>query len=180
MNLKLYSGKADMIVDLLDKIILQNDKLVNNRVKQECALKDGIDMNELGLARINARIEKEQQDLADEIAQIDKRGTVRILIAKDYSAFLEQDDASKDEQRLASNRLLTLGLVNVYRMRREKQTDVILKLVKELPTTDRDYTMFWQNWGKKIPDQPETIRKPKNFWQRWYHRIANCGNTLGA
>ena len=169
-----------MIVYLLDKIILQNDKLVNNRVEQECALKDGIDANKLGLARINARIEKEQQDLADEIAQTDKRGTVRILIARDYSAFLEQDDASKDEQRLASNRLVTLGLVNVYRMRREKQTDLILKLVKELPTTDRDYTMFWQNWGKKIPDQPETIHKPKNFWQRWYHRIANYANTLGA
>ena len=149
MNLKLYTGRAGLIVNLLDSIILQNDKLVNNRIKQECAMADGMDLNALGMDRINEGLEKQQQDMADQIAQEDKRGTIRIMITKDYLSFLGQEDADKTDQHKAATRLMTLGLVNIYRMRPPKQTDVILKTIKKLPTTGRDYTMFWRSWGYK-------------------------------
>ena len=159
VSLKLYMGRADLIVKLLDDIILKNDHIVNDFKKMECIQSDPSFKDEdFGLKKKIEAFEVMQQEMAEEIAKSDKRGTIRAMIARDYAVFLERDDADRGDQELAAKRLMTLGLINIYRQHLKEQTKVVLKTVKELPTTGRDYSMFWRNWAELagVPYQRES------------------------
>ena len=142
-----YTGKAKVIMERLDSIILQNDKIDNAQFKKDCLMSDGTgSKDDLGLGDQIKSLEKGQQETADEIARIDNRGTVRTRMTADCIRSLGQVSRSSEEYDRLKNYLITLALLPVYRLRIKHQSKLIKGMLGFLPMTGRDYSAFRKSW----------------------------------
>ena len=100
----------------------------------------------MGISHIIKSLEKSQQDSAESISKLDQRGTVRARMLIDYTKFIATPGVTDEMKLLAKNRLMTMGLLSIYRLRAAKQTKIVREMLGALPTTGRDYTVFRRNW----------------------------------
>jgi len=135
--------KISEIEPLLDRIVLQNDHIALWTQRRTALLNDGNDpTDDLGISDRIKSCEKIQQQYADDITHIDNRGTARVRMLCDYMKTLMAPHVTEDIKRLAKNRMIIMGLLPIYRMRRPKQTQIITEMLGKLPTSGRDYSMF--------------------------------------
>ena len=136
-------NKIEEVEPLLDRIILQNDKILLWQQRRNALLNDGTgSKDDLGIGDIIHRIEGVQQNCAEEVAQIDYRGTVRARMLYKYVQTLSTPNLPKDIQDLIRNRMIIMGLLSVYRLKSPAQTKIITGMLGKLPTTGRDYSQF--------------------------------------
>ena len=78
-------NKIEEVEPLLDRIILQNDKILLGQQRRNALLNDGTgSKDDMGISRVIRRLEGVQQDCAKEVARIDYRGTVRARMLYNY------------------------------------------------------------------------------------------------
>ena len=155
-----YTGKAETILNLLDSIILQNDKIENAQFKRNCLLNDGSGSHDdMGLSERIKEYEQHQQKTADEIARIDKRGTIRARITTDSIRFLSRTTPSDEAHDQIKNYLITLALLAMYRMRVKQQSALINGMLGFLPTTGRDYSVFRKSWMTVYGNPNQHVRE---------------------
>jgi len=135
--------KISEVEPLLDKIVLQNDQILLWQQRQKAVLSDESgSKDDMGIGKIIEKCEVVQQKCADQVAEIDYRGTVRARMLCDYVRTLATPHLPKDMQNLIRNRMIIMGLLPVYRLKTHSQTKLIRSMLGKLPTTGRDYSRF--------------------------------------
>ena len=136
-------NKIAEVEPLLDKIVMQNDQILLWQQRRNAVLNDvNNNKDDLGISKIIDRCEGVQQKCAEQVAEIDNRGTVRARMLCDYIRTLSMPHIPEDVKRLAKNRMIVMGLISIYRLHPPKQTKLVSEMLGKLPTTGRDYSRY--------------------------------------
>lgn len=129
--------KVSYIESLLDRIALQNTKILHVRQMRHNARKElGRNNMDMDCDRIIAGYEEIQAQCAREICKVDNRKTVRPRIACACLSTLSDKNATPEEKQVAAKRFTALNVVPVY-FGRFNNRATIFRFLKQ---AERQYT----------------------------------------